>query len=71
MPPFLRFNGRNYDECPECADDYVCILRGCVRENACLLPEYRADDCGADHHVNGRDYGAFFHVYVYVSVLLL
>ena len=47
------------------------IFRECVRENACLLPEYRADDYGADHHVNERDYGSFFHVYVYVSVLLL
>ena len=52
-------------------DDDARILRGCVRENVCLLPEYRADDYGADHHVNERDYGSFFHVYVYVSVLLL
>ena len=68
--PFF-VNECDYDEYPECVDDDACILRGCVRENVCLLPEYRADDYGADHHVNVRDYGSFFYVYVYVSVLLL
>ena len=74
IPPaqlVVLINGCDYDEYPECADDDAHIFRECVRENACLLPEYRADDYGADHHVNVRDYGLIFHVCGHVSVLLL
>ncbi len=67
----LFVNERDYDEYPECADDNVRIFRECVRENVCPLPEYRAYDYDAYHHVNERDYELFLHVYGYASVLLL
>ena len=70
-PAAFFVNGRDYDEYPEYADGDACILRECVRDNACLLPGDHADDYGADHHVNERDYESFFHAYGYVSVLLL